>query len=93
MQPSDNKRARRIGVAGALRSGAKADLAGEARITVGRADSRRLMVGLNVFEPVLFAQLHNDGVGIARYRENVIDAFSRNSGGERFKYFQSRWRR
>jgi hypothetical protein len=72
----------RVGVPGPLRGGAKADLAGEARIAVCHADGRSLMMGVDVFEPVLLAQLHDDVlVGIAHDRKNVIDAFSRNCGG------------
>jgi hypothetical protein len=42
---------------------------------------------MNELEPVLFTQFDNDFlVGIAYDRENAIDAFSRNRGGERFKY-------
>ena len=45
------------------------------------------MMGMNELEPVLFTQLDNDFlVGIAYDRENVIDAFSRNRSGKRFKY-------
>jgi hypothetical protein len=45
-------------------------------------------MSVNVFEAVLFAQLDNEVlVSIAHDRENVIDAFSRNSSGQRFQYF------
>jgi hypothetical protein len=70
-----------------LRCGAKTDLAGEARIAVRHADGRRLMMRVNVFEPVFFTQFDNDVlVGIAHDCENMIDAFSRNPFRKRFKY-------
>ena len=44
-------------------------------------------MGMNELEPVLFTQFDNDFlVGVAYDRENVIDAFSRDRGGERLKY-------
>jgi hypothetical protein len=90
MQPSVNERVGRVGVPGSLRGGAKPDLAGEARITVRHADGGSLMMGMNVCETVLFAQLHNDVlVGVAHDRENVIDVLSCNRGRKRFKHLHS----
>jgi hypothetical protein len=67
-----------------LRRGAKTDLAGEARIAIRHAAGGGLMMGMNIFEPVLFTQLHNDVlVGIAHDGENVSNVFSRNGDGER----------
>lgn len=87
MQPSPTERTRGVGVAGTLRGGAKTDLAGEARIAVRHADGGSLMMRVNVFEPVLLTQLHDDVlVGVAHDRENVIDALSRYRRGECFQY-------
>jgi hypothetical protein len=76
---TDYMRGRRVSIAGALCSSGKADLASEARVAVGHADSCSLMMRVNVFEPVFFTQLHNDvRIGIPHDRENVIDTFGRN---------------
>ena len=95
MQPSVNERVRGVGIAGPLRGGAEADLAGEARIAVRHADGGSLMMSMNVSEPMLFAQLDNDVlVGVAHDRENVIDAFSRNRGASASSTFMAtstRW--
>ena len=62
-----------------MRGGRKADLAGKARIAVRHADGRRLMMGMNELESMLFTQFHNNFlIGVAYDRENAIDAFSCN---------------
>jgi len=42
---------------------------------------------MNKFEPMLFAQFHNDVlIGIAHDRENVIDALGSDLSGKRFQH-------
>jgi hypothetical protein len=72
---------------GLLRGRGKADFARKPRIAVGHADGATLMMRVNTFEPVLFAQFHNYVlIGIAHDRKNVIDALSRNRRRNRFQY-------
>jgi hypothetical protein len=79
MQPGANERTGGVGIARALRGGAKTDLAGEARIAVRHAHGSSLMMGMDVFEPVLLTQLYDDVlVGVTHHRENVIDALRCN---------------
>jgi hypothetical protein len=90
MQPSVNERVGSVGVAGALRGRAKPDLTGKARIAVRHTDGCAFVMGVNVREPVLLAQLHNDVlVGIAHDCKNVIDALGRNCRRERFQYLHN----